>query len=188
MIRTELLARQPELRTERLRLTQLGPEHFEHVLDGSASPDDEESRRLTGTHAEFTAQQIRDWLAKLPGADDRADWAIVRTHDEKIIGEVVLNDLDRHNASMNYRIALYGPAFYGQGYGTEAGRAVINFGLGVLGLHRISLGVYDFNPRAQASYAKLGFVLEGRLRDALFWDGEWHDELIMSVLATDPRP
>jgi len=66
-----------------------------------------------------------------------------------------------------------------------AGKAI---GLGVLGLHRISLGVYDFNPRAQASYAKLGFVLEGRLRDALFWDGEWHDELIMSVLATDPRP
>jgi RimJ/RimL family protein N-acetyltransferase len=29
-------------------------------------------------------------------------------------------------------------------------------------------------------------VLEGRRRDALRWDGEWHDELVMSVLATDP--
>lgn len=149
--------------------------------------DDDEGRRLTGTHTIFTEDQVRDWLAKLPGADDRADWAIVRADDDKIIGEVVLNELDRDNRSMNYRIALYGSALFGQGYGTEAGRAVINFGLGVLGLHRISLGVYDFNPRAQASYAKLGFVHEGRLRDALYWDGEWHDELIMSVLATDPR-
>lgn len=186
MIRTQLLARQPELRTERLRLTQLGPEHFDAAVAGL--DDDEEGRRLTGTHATFTEDQIRNWLAKLPGAQDRADWAIVRTDDDKVIGEVVLNDLDTDNQSMNYRIALYGSAFYGQGYGTEAGRAVINFGLGILGLHRISLGVYAFNPRAQASYAKLGFVLEGRHRDALHWDGEWHDELIMSILATDPRP
>lgn len=186
MIRTQLLARQPELRTERLRLTQLGPEQFDAANAGLN--DDDESRKLTGTHAAFTDDQVRNWLTKLPGAEDRADWAIVRTADNKVIGEVVLNDLDADNQSMNYRISLYGSAFYGQGYGTEAGRAVINFGLGVLGLHRISLGVYDFNPRAQASYAKLGFVLEGRHRHALHWDGEWHDELIMSILATDPRP
>jgi RimJ/RimL family protein N-acetyltransferase len=185
-MRTGLLARQPELRTERLRLTQLGPEHFDAMVADLSG--NEEGRRLTGTHTRHTEEQIRDWLAKLPGADDRADWAIVRNDDQKVIGEVVLNDLDADNQSMNYRISLYGSAFYGQGYGTEAGRAVINFGLGILGLHRISLGVYDFNERAQASYAKLGFVLEGRLRDALLWDGEWHDELLMSVLATDPRP
>ncbi len=185
-MRTGLLAGQPELRTERLRLTQLGPDHFDAMATGLT--DDDEGRRLTGTHAQHTEEQIRSWLAKLPGSGDRADWAIVRTDDQKVIGEVVLNDLDADNQSMNYRIALYGSAFYGQGYGTEAGRAVINFGLGVLGLHRISLGVYDFNDRAQASYAKLGFVLEGRLRHALLWDGEWHDELLMSVLATDPRP
>lgn len=184
-MRTGLLARQPELRTERLRLTQLGPDHFDAVFAGLN--DDEEGRRLTGTHDTFTEERVRGWLAKLPGADDRADWAIIRTDDQKVIGEVVLNDLDADNESMNYRISLYGSTFYGQGYGTEAGRAVINFGLGVLGLHRISLGVYDFNERALASYARLGFVLEGRLRDALHWDGSWHDELIMSVLATDPR-
>lgn len=185
-MRTTLLARQPELRTERLRLTQLGPDHFDFVFGGLN--DDEDGRRLTGTHATFTEEQVRNWLATLPGSDDRADWAIVRNDDQKVIGEVVLNELDADNESMNYRISLYGSAFYGQGYGTEAGRAVINFGLGVLGLHRISLGVYDFNERALASYAKIGFVLEGRRRDALRWADEWHDELIMSVLATDPRP
>lgn len=185
-MRTGLLARQPELRTERLLLTQLGPDHYDAMSTGLS--DDEEGRRLTGTHTHHTDEQIRTFLARLPGADDRGDWAIVRNDDQKVIGEVVLNDLDLDNQSMNYRIALYGSAFYGQGYGTEAGRAVINFGLGILGLHRISLGVYDFNDRAQASYAKLGFILEGRSRDALFWDGEWHDELLMSVLATDPRP
>jgi RimJ/RimL family protein N-acetyltransferase len=52
----------------------------------------------------------------------------------------------------------------------------------------VSLGSYDFNPRARRVYEKCGVVHEGRLRDALLWDGRWHDELRMSVLSTDRHP
>jgi RimJ/RimL family protein N-acetyltransferase len=45
--------------------------------------------------------------------------------------------------------------------------------------------VYAFNPRAQRAYEKAGFVVEGVFRDALLWDGQWVDEVMMSVLATD---
>jgi len=55
-------------------------------------------------------------------------------------------------------------------------------------LHRVSLGVYDFNPRAQRVYEKCGFRLEGRLRHAFRWEGQWHDELLMAILSSDPRP
>ena len=41
------------------------------------------------------------------------------------------------------------------------------------------------DPRAQRAYEKAGFVVEGRFRDALRWDGEWFDEMMMSVLAPD---
>jgi hypothetical protein len=73
----------------------------------------------------------------------------------------------------------------GQGYGTEVTRLAIDHALAV-GLHRVSLTVFAFNPRARRVYEKCGFVLEGRLRDALYWDGEWHDDLVMSVV--DGRP
>jgi len=43
--------------------------------------------------------------------------------------------------------------------------------------------VYAFNPRAQRAYEKAGFVVEGRRREALRWDGEWVDAIVMSVLA-----
>ena len=49
-------------------------------------------------------------------------------------------------------------------------------------------GVYAFNPRAQRAYEKAGFTTEGVLRDALLWDGEWVDEIVMSVLAQDWVP
>ena len=52
-------------------------------------------------------------------------------------------------------------------------------------LHRVDLEVYDFNDRAIHVYKKLGFREEGRLRDALLWDGEFYDAIVMSVLSTD---
>lgn len=75
------------------------------------------------------------------------------------------------------------------GAGTEPRRpAVRDYGLDVVGLHRIALEVYSFNPRARRAYEKAGFRTEGVLRDALSWDGERHDAILMSILASDPRP
>lgn len=180
MIRTEHLAKQPPLKTARTRLVPMGPRFFPQVWRSLA---DREVNRLTGTHQSFTEEQVRQHLERLPARDDRADWAIIRTEDGSYLGEVVLNDLDRDNESMNYRISLRGLDVAGQGYGTEAGQAVINFGLGVIGLHRISLGVYAFNERAIKSYTKIGFRHEGVLRHALQWEGQWYDEIVMAVLA-----
>ena len=49
----------------------------------------------------------------------------------------------------------------------------------------VSLGVFAFNPRAQRVYTKCGFIQEGIEREALFWNGQWVDQIIMSVLSTD---
>jgi RimJ/RimL family protein N-acetyltransferase len=180
VIRTEFLGTQPTLTTARTRLVPMAPRFFPQVW---RSLQDRETARLTGTHATFTEDQVRRHLDSLPGRADRADWAIIRAEDGSYLGEVVLNNLDADNESMNYRIALRGLDVAGQGYGTEAGEAVINFGLGVVGLHRISLGVYAFNERAIKSYKKIGFETEGVLRQTLKWDGTWYDEIVMAVLA-----
>ncbi|MGC7098852.1 GNAT family N-acetyltransferase [Amycolatopsis lurida] len=174
---------QPELTGDRVTLRQLD----ETFLDGAWHVlQDPETTRLTGTHGVFTREQVRDYLKGRPGAPDRADYAVLRNGDGEYLGEVVLMDLDEGNRSMNFRIALGGHAF-GRGYGTEAVRLLVAFGLDVVGLHRIGLEVYDFNPRALRVYEKCGFVREGVLRDALWWDGEWHDAVQMSVLESDPR-
>lgn len=184
-MRTELLTAVPALTTARTQLQPMGPRFFPQVWRALQDP---EIRGLTGTHAVFSEEQVRSALQSRPARDDRADWAIIRTADSSYLGEVALNNLDRPNLSMNFRIALRGSDVLDHGYGTEAADAVINFGLGVLGLHRISLGVYAFNERAIHSYRKLGFVLEGRLRQALCWDGAWYDELVMSKLAPNADP
>jgi RimJ/RimL family protein N-acetyltransferase len=184
MISKQSLAQQATLCTPGLKLEQLSEKHFAGTMAEINNP---ESSKLTGTLEVFTPERIQTWLTGLPGRDDRADWAIIRQSDGAFLGEVVLNELDEHNQSMNFRIALWNPEVYGKGYGTEATRAVIDYGLDVVGLHRISLSVFAFNPRAKRVYEKCGFVQEGVARDALFWDGVWVDSINMSVLSSDPR-
>jgi RimJ/RimL family protein N-acetyltransferase len=173
---------QPVLTGELVRLEPLTEAVLADYLAGLTD------QGLTGTHASFDPAQVEQWLRSRPEQHDRADWAVLRRRDGMFLGEAVLNDFDADNASVNYRIWLAGSQAYGQGYGTEATRLVLDYALGSLGLHRVSLGVLDFNPRARRVYEKCGFRLEGRLREALRWEGRWHDELVMSVLSTDPRP
>lgn len=168
----------------RIRLVPLGPEHLDAVWSGLA---DEENLRLTGTRAEFTREAVAAHLARIGSAPDRADWAILDAQTGRFLGEIVLNELDEDNASMNTRIALL-PGMPGRGYGTEAMTVVLDHAFAEIGLHRVQLDVYAFNPRALRSYEKAGFVVEGRQRDTLLWQGEWTDSLLMSVLSSDPRP
>jgi len=147
-----------------------------------------EVRRLTGAPAVFDRPKIEAWLATREEQHDRADWAVLRTQDGTFLGEAVLNEVDLDNESANYRVWLAGPHVFGLGYGTEITQLVVDYALGTRGLHRVSLGGYDFNLRAQRVYEKCGFKVEGRLRHAPRWEGQWHDELLMAILSSDPRP
>ena len=63
--------------------------------------------------------------------------------------------------------------------------AVLNFGFGIYNLHRIELQVYSFNKRAIHVYEKLGFKREGVLRDYLYFNNQYHDAIVMSILETE---
>ncbi|MET9023494.1 GNAT family protein [Actinopolymorpha sp. NPDC004070] len=94
---------------------------------------------------------------------DRLDLAVVDQYNGACVGEVVLNEWDEPNRGCNLRIALVA-AGQGRGLGTEAVRLMVAHGFEQLGLHRISLNVYDFNPRARRAYEKVGFVWRSAVR------------------------
>lgn len=137
--------------------------------------------RLTGTHDTFTREQIEAYVQSNIEGKGRYAWVICLL-DDTAIGEVVINQVDEDNRSANIRIALFDPIYYGKGYGTEAMRLAVDYAFRQVKLHRLELGVFDFNPRAIRVYEKLGFRLEGTQRDALLWEGEYHDQHIMSIL------
>lgn len=151
-----------------------------------AASDNAEVNRLTGTTETATLEQYRAHYARLLEAQDRVDYAIIpKELSETVVGEVVLNDIDTRNRSANFRIMLLNETYFGKGYGTEATKLILKHGFESLNLHRIDLEVYDFNPRAARVYEKAGFVREGLKRDVLFWDGEYHSAIVMSILQSE---
>ncbi|MGQ9459282.1 MAG: GNAT family N-acetyltransferase [Anaerolineae bacterium] len=98
------------------------------------------------------------------------------------IGNCGLHRIDWKNRHAELGIAIGEKAFWGQGFGTDAVRTLLRFAFHELGLHRVYLDVYDFNPRAIRCYEKAGFRREGTKREALFRDGRYHDVHLMAVL------
>ncbi|MEM8923236.1 MAG: GNAT family N-acetyltransferase [Actinomycetota bacterium] len=109
-------------------------------------------------------------------------WVIADDAD-RLIGTCRLAPLDQQAASARFAIGILDPERLDQGLGTEAGRLALHHGFDTLGLHRIDLLVLAANRRAVASYRKLGFEVEGRLRHTLRRHGRWEDDLLMAVLA-----
>lgn len=119
-----------------------------------------------------------DGLAKHPHA-----WAI--EHSGRLLGEIRLDGLDEHDRRAKLAIGLYDPAKLGIGLGREAVRLALGHAFGALRLHRIGLRVIAYNIRAIRCYLACGFLEEGREREAAFVAGEWHDDVIMGLLAHD---
>ncbi|MEV4893507.1 GNAT family protein [Nonomuraea sp. NPDC055795] len=180
-----MFANKPTLAGDRVTLVPVGPEHVEGLIELC---DDPEVARLTGSHARdgISPKAALEWYTTRRDHEDRLDLAIMAA--DGYVGEIVLNELDKDNLSCNLRIALVGARAFGKGYGTEAIRLVLGHAFATTPLHRIELGVYDFNDRAKHVYEKAGFVREGVLRDALLWEGQWYDSVTMSVLRTEWKP
>ncbi|MGW3264021.1 GNAT family N-acetyltransferase [Streptomyces sp. NPDC001056] len=173
----------PTLRGERVLLRPVTVDDVPALLPMFR---DAEASRLTGSHGDGEPDEarIRTWYETRGAQDDRLDLAVVELTTGNVVGEAVLNAWDPGNESCGFRICLV-PGTYGHGLGTEATRLIVGHGFEELGLHRVSLEVYAFNPRARRVYEKAGFVAEGVLRDALLWEGERVDAVVMSILAPE---
>jgi RimJ/RimL family protein N-acetyltransferase len=79
-------------------------------------------------------------------------------------------------------IGIGEPDYRGKGYGTDAMRVILRFAFMELNLHRVSLDVFEYNPRAIRSYEKAGFVIEGRKRRVVNRDGRRWDDIYMGIL------
>jgi len=113
---------------------------------------------------------------------DSYHFVMCRLEDDRPIGTIGLFAVDHVNGSAGIGIGIGEKQLWGQGYGTDAMFALLDFGFGELRLERLWLEVYDYNERARRSYEKCGFKLEGTERHAIFKRGEFHDVHLMAIL------
>jgi len=101
----------------------------------------------------------------------------------KTVGHISLGSISKKNKSGRIsRVLVGGNDNKGRGCCQQMVKAVLKIGFEELQLHRISLGVYDFNTAAINCYKKSGLIVEGITRDVLNFKGNWWSLVEMSIL------
>lgn len=82
-------------------------------------------------------------------------------------------------------IGIGDPNFRGKGYGTDALQLILRYGFNELNLHRIGLDVISYNKSAIRAYQKVGFQVEGTMRESVLRDGQQYDRILVSILRNE---
>lgn len=133
-------------------------------------------------------EEARTELERIQRGQGAAHHVYMIDVDRRTVGVCWLGRLDLENRSASLGILVGERSDRGRGYGAMALRELCAIGFRDMGLERIHLWTRVDNP-AQRLYQRVGFVKEGVQRHALFWDGEWHDTILMSFIRPDwPAP
>jgi len=147
---------------------------------------DSEYWRLLASEAAFThsTRVIKAWIEKDFEQDPSpSSMFLIRTlKDDRLIGEIGLDPMRNGHGDTFVGIGIGEREYWGKGYGTDAMRIVLRYAFTELNLHRVSLDVFEYNPRAMRSYEKAGFKHEGRARGVLERAGRRWDLIFMGIL------
>ena len=124
----------------------------------------------------------RSYIENASRAGDQVAFDIHLIDGDRHIGNCALTQIDWVNRKCMFGIAIGEKDCWDKGYGTEVSELCVRYAFGRLNMHRVGLEVYDYNGRGMRSYEKAGFVVEGRLRESKYLDGQYYDTVMMSVI------
>jgi [ribosomal protein S5]-alanine N-acetyltransferase len=127
------------------------------------------------------AAQVLSGILERSAQEDRPDFmmAVTRQGDDHVIGLARIAPSAGSGAKLGYAIHA---DHWGHGYATDAARVMLRFAFGPLGRHRVTAAIGPENEASIAVVKRLGFSLEGHLRDHVFTNGAWRDSLLYSLL------
>jgi RimJ/RimL family protein N-acetyltransferase len=137
---------------------------------------------LTQQSMEWYIEDVNDIINS-----DAFIYKAIETTTGKVVGHISLGGISKKNKAARISRVLVDPAAQGKGYCCKMVKAVLKIGFEDLKLHRICLGVYDFNKAAIRCYQKAGLIIEGTNRDCLLFKNQWWSLVEMSILEEEWR-
>ncbi|NVM46210.1 MAG: GNAT family N-acetyltransferase [Candidatus Lokiarchaeota archaeon] len=173
------------LKGKRIKFAPLDRKHIDKFLKWFNDP---EITQYLMMYKPLTRDWEEEWFNALKNREDTVHFSIVLLDEddpEKIIGNCAIHNINPKNRACSCGITIGEKEYQSKGYGAEAMEMLIEYGFNTLNMNRIELTVYDFNTRAYKTYQKVGFVEEGRKRQARYHNGKYYDEIIMAILKED---
>lgn len=144
--------------------------------------NDPEARRFTFSYLPISMREEEVWFERYLKQEKNKVFIIETKEERESIGYLLISRIDHKDQNAEIGIHIDEKEYQAQGLGKDAMRTLLRFLFSEMNLNRVYLYVHDYNERAINFYEKMGFIKEGRLRDAVFTEGEFHDILLFSIL------
>ena len=168
--------------TRRLRMVPLDLDHVDAILEWANDP------AVVGNSQFFREPSDRKRIARFilehETADDCAYFAAFTREGEEYVGNVFLLHINRLHRHAQAGITIK-QAAWNRGYAKELMRAVLEFAFTDLDLNKAYLQIFTTNEKGLQLWTKVGFQIEGVLRQHYFVNGEFHDMYSMSILRAE---
>ena len=170
------------LTTERLFLRDFEPSDWPAFHEVESRPE-------VAEYQSFEPRTVAESRAYIAGACDEArsdsrgtyDLAVILAAEDRLIGRCGLGIPDPELSEGMLWYTMH-PSYWGQGYATEAARAMVDFGFRELRLHRIWADCDPANAGSVRVLEKLEMRREGHLLENAWIKGAWVDSLIYAIL------
>ena len=167
-----------------VQLSAVDPDEFSKAFAGWRR-DSEFMRLMDSNPVRLGSQKdTQKWIEK--ELDEQGphqhSFAIRTLAENKLIGDIGLYVVNWPARDAFVGLGIGDRDFWGRGYGTDVMKLILRYAFMEVNLRRVTLTVFEYNPRAIRAYEKAGFCHEGRLRGSLQRDGKRYAELFMGVL------
>jgi RimJ/RimL family protein N-acetyltransferase len=125
------------------------------------------------------------WFEAIQRRSDFQIFGIRLVSEDRLIGSCQLMHIDMLHRTAEMQIRLGEASERGSGLGPEALQALADFAFRDLNLHRLYAHIFAHNAASRRAFEKIGFRVEGTLRQAAHIDGAYVDVLILGLLRSE---
>lgn len=172
----------PELRTQRLLLRAITPDDTERIYQLRTDPSTMRFLDRAPLASKAEAALLIKRIADSALLNDGITWGICLLENKaEIIGTIGFWRIDKehHRAEIGYMLL---PAFFRNGYMTEAMKAVLHFGFNTLKLHSIEANINPANTASEVLLQHHGFIKEAHFKENYYFNGKFNDSIIYSLV------
>lgn len=139
---------------------------------------------LAGSGASYSLEDEQAYFESVSrNSAAQVTFGVYECGSGRVIGGIDLRDINHRHGTAELGISIHDPDCWSGGFGSEATRLMVQYGVFHLGLHNVFLKVFAFNTRAIRAYEKVGFEVCGRRTGTLRLGGERYDTVFMEITA-----
>lgn len=174
----------PFIRGEKLDLL---PRNMDHIDLYYKWINDEKVRIFSRNVVPHIREEIKKWFENPSheGPQEHIGFELWHKADKKVIGNGGLSQIDYIVRKANLWMIIGEKDYWGKGLASEAVKLVLEYAFKEVNLHKIYAGIFEPNIASWKCAEKVGFKLEGRLKNVVYVNGKYHDARKYAIFKDD---